>query len=156
MVKMELFDSAMEINIPDGFVYNENCIRYPYRNKPEVIMTNAESNIDITFNRYNKALTKNHTKAAIQAVLLLLEEKKDIIRTSTRHFFEAENLNGYWLYYVNRGIYGDFFNFLAVFPIGNQFTIGTLSTEYDKRGEGKKQFLNIITSVKDKTRGIFV
>lgn len=153
---MELFDNAMEINIPDGFIYNENCIRYPYRNKPAVILTNEESNIDITFNRLNKGLTKEHTKAAILEVLLLLEERRDISKTSTRHFFQGENVKGYWISYVNRGVYNNFMNFIAVFPIGNQFTIETLSTVYDNRREGKMLFLNTIISVKDKTRGIFV
>ncbi|MCM1425639.1 MAG: hypothetical protein NC118_03460 [Eubacterium sp.] len=155
-MKMELFDNAMEINIPDGFIYNENCIRYPYRNKPVVILTNEESNIDITFNRLNKSLTKKHTKAAIQAVLLLLEERRDISKTSTHHFFQGENVDGYWISYVNRGMHDSFMNFIAVFPIGNQFTIETLSTVYDNKGEGKILFLNTIISVKDKTRGIFI
>ena len=153
---MELFGNAMEINIPDGFIYNENCVRYPYRNKPTVIMTNEGSNIDITFDRLSKGLTKEHTKAAIQAVLLLLEERRDISKTSTRHFFQGENVNGYWISYVNRGIHDSFMNFIAVFPIGNQFTTETLSTAYDNRREGKILFLNTIISVKDKTRGIFV
>ena len=153
---MNLFDGAMEINIPDGFVYNANCIRFPYRNKPAVIMTNEESNIDITFNKMNRVLTKEHTKAAIQAVLLLLEERGDISKTSVRHFFQGKNVNGYWAFYVNSGVHDSFISFIAVFPIRNQFTIGTLSTVYDNRRKGKQLFLNMITSVKDTTGGIFV
>lgn len=141
----------MEIYIPDGFKENRNCIRYPYSNMPAVILTNTDKRIDITFNKLSKTLTKEQTKAAILAVLRLLEKRSDITKTSTRHYFKGGNVNGYWLYYVNKGINEAFINFLSVFPIGNRFTMVTLSTAYDNRKEGRKIFLDMLTSVRDKT-----
>lgn len=155
-VKNTLFDNTMGVDISEKFVPNDNCIKYPYKNKPPVILSNEELKIDITFNRLDKNLTPTQTKAAIKSILLLLQRRGDIKIISDYHFFHGQNVKGYWIFFVNRGIYNDYYNYLALFPIHNRFTIGTLCSEYANRKAGRMVFLDMIASVKDETRGFII
>lgn len=155
-MKNNLFDNAMEVDVSEKFIFNSNCIKYPYRSKPPVILSSEELKIDITFNRLDRTLTSMQAKAAIKSILMLLQKRGDIKKISDYHFFHGQNVKGYWIFFVNRGIHGDYYNYLAVFPIHNRFTVGTLSAEYANRKVGRIVFLDMIESVKDQTRGFLI
>lgn len=151
-MKTSLFNNILELMIPEGFVMNENNIRYPYKDKPPVIMTNEDIQTDLTFNRLEKSLTVGEVKAAVKEILFLLEDRKDMERVSDYHFFRGENVSGYWIFFINRGVYGNRYNCMTVFPTRNKFTMITMGTYYENRRVGKNVFKEVITTIRDKTR----
>ena len=68
-------------------------------------MTNEDIQTDLTFNRLEKSLTVGEVKAAVKEILFLLEDRKDMERVSDYHFFRGENVSGYWIFFINRGLY---------------------------------------------------
>lgn len=149
-----LFNHTLEIDVPDGFIENSECERYPYTDRPDIILTREETKTDITLSRFKKKLLKEETKAAIKAVLNTLDGMGNCKKISTYHFFKGRDLEGYWVFFVNTGVVGEGFNCMAVFPINREFTMITLSTEYESRKEGRRIFRQMLNSLKDQSREI--
>lgn len=148
-MKSKLCNGGIIAEIPEDFLPNEKCGRYPYGNRPPVIMSNEELGMDITFNYLRKPLSQNSLEAAIKSVILLLEGSGSVRKVSGYHFFQGTNVKGVWIDFVSRGIYSDSHNYLAVFPIHSRFAMGTISAPFNGDGREKEIFLDMIRSITD-------
>lgn len=147
-----LFDSQLYIMLPTSFTEMDKNIaqlKYPFKNRPEIIKTNLEGNVNLTFSLLQETMSVE-IKQMIESISIILQ-----VGNSSCQFFDKDIFHVYdntigWSDFSTSSLNDRIYNIFAIMYLNNNMLLSMFNCPYNRKKEWKPIFLEMLKTMKGK------
>lgn len=122
-------------------------LKYPNTNRPDYILTNPQTTINLTFSLQNDRLAAEETQEArdaIQKLVLKLHPESKVIDSKT---VEAGEISIAYFDFVTPALDSDIYNFMFLFSWKGRMLMGSFNCLQPDMHDWKEIFLQMLSSI---------
>lgn len=146
----ELFENAIKVMLPNKFVEMPDKmkkIKYPMDTRPQIIKTDLQGRINITFSLLNVKTTKETIEQIISQMKSMTQRLMPQYEFSDIFSGETRNAYYYGYEYVSSVVDGKMYNFAYGISVNGKFLHGIFNCPFQEKLLWKKTFLQICKSI---------
>lgn len=122
-------------------------LKYQSANRPDIILTNPATTINLTFSYKTTKMREEETevaKDAIQKVIMKLHPESSVIESKVIHL---QNMNIAYFDFVTPAIDSDIYNFMFFFSLKERMMMGAFNCLEQDQYDWKELFIQMLESV---------
>ncbi len=155
LTPVNFFENQLEVRIPASFTnlpLEQAKMKYPSEQRPQIIKSNEDGSINLTFSLLNEPLTTKDLPQALDSLQAV------IARLNPANLFFAKEVSqtttgavGYFDF-KSSALDSDLYNIMFATPIGGKFLLGTFNCRFSAKAKWTQLARAIMRSCKDLTK----
>ena len=149
-MEIVMFEEQLLVQVPDSFKeMNKDRMenRYPYEEKPQIILEDGEANRFCTFSLIaSQKLSANQLEYALKEVCWVVMSLSPSSLLDAPQLAYCEGATCGWFSFRVTGMEEELFHVMYILPVNGCMMLGTAGCMSDD-AEGKEQAMNIIKSL---------
>lgn len=151
-----LLEERMSIKLPKLFVdmpLEVAKLKYPMEQRPQIIKTNEETDINFTFQLLDISLTEEYIEEMVQSLKTAIKNYQPCNVFYDSKTEQLENVHVSWYDFKSNGLDGKIYNVMYGVVIDGKYMQGSFNCKFKDASVWKPVALYIIRSIRDLTRG---
>lgn len=147
-----LFEDKMQIMLPENFEdmsVEAAKIKYPMEQRPAIIKTNKDGDINFTFNLLEQPLDNSQVEDVVNMLRNVLKKTNPSNKCGNVNLECVDNKNVAWFDVVNNGLDHNIFHIMYVLPINQKLMHGVFNCIVEDSNNWKQIALEVIRSIKE-------
>lgn len=152
------------INFGEETIFNDICLyipsrfrimgaeakkKYPSDSRPQIIMTNENNDINLTFSLFEQTIQKEELERTIDDFHLMISAIQPYNLFYEKGTLCTNGINSRWMDFKSYAFTGEMYNLLTVFAINHQMLIAMFNCPFSMVQQWKTIMLEIIKSVRE-------